>query len=138
MQEKDFRDFESHSRAYKGDKCSVAMVLPSESDLVTVCGISQLDPPWRSFWCPATRYGGLCPSLVKLYINIHTLKLSPGTVHCKHCIVPQFTLMRMIYIYIALFIPMDLRVPHRLKYPRLYHSDVSWLWCEPARQDKCT
>lgn len=60
------------------------------------------------------------------------LKLSPGIVLCKHCIVPQFTLMRMIYIYIAPFIPMDLR----LKYPGLHHSNVIWLRCEPARQGK--
>lgn len=31
-------------------------VLPSEPDLVIVCDISQLDPPWKSFWCPATRH----------------------------------------------------------------------------------
>lgn len=59
-----------------------------------------------------------CSSLVKLYVNIHTVKLSPGIVHCKHCIVPQFTLMRMIYIYIAPFIPMDLR-DSQTKIPRV-------------------
>lgn len=104
-----------------------------------MCDNSQLGPPWRrSFWCPPTGQRRLCSSLVKLYINIYTLKLSPGTVCCKHHIVPQSTLMRMIYIYIAPFIPKDLRVPHRLKYLRLHHSNASWLWCEPARQEKCT
>ena len=104
-----------------------------------MCDKSQPGPPWRrSFWCPATRQWWLCSLLVKLYINIYTLKLSPGTVRCKHRIVSQFTLMRMIYIYIAPFIPKDLRVPRRLKYPRLHCSNVSRLWCEPARQEKCT
>lgn len=66
------------------------------------------------------------------HMHIHFLKLSPGIVHCKHCTVPQFTLMRMIYIYIAPFIPMDLRVPHRLKYPGLHHSNVS----QPGRTNE--
>lgn len=65
-----------------------------------------------------------------IHMHIHFLKLSPGIVHCKHCTVPQFTLMRMIYIYIAPFIPMDLRVP-QTKIPR-----ASSQQCEPARQDK--
>lgn len=44
----------------------------------------------------------------------------------------------MIYIYIAPFIPKDLRVPHRLKYPRFHRSNASRLWCQPARQEKRT
>lgn len=46
--------------------------------------------------------------------------------------------MRMIYIYIAPFIPKDLRVPHKLKYSLIHRSNVSWLWHEPARQEKRT
>lgn len=75
---------------------------------------------------------------MKLSINIDALRLSAGTVRCKHRIVPQFTLMRMIYIYIAPFIPKDLGVPHRLKHSPVHRSNASRLWCEPARQEKRT
>lgn len=57
-------------------------------------------------------------------MNIHALELSPGTVRCKHHIVPQFTLMRMIYIYIAPFIPEDLSAS-QTKMPALHRRNVS-------------
>lgn len=74
-------------------------------------------------------------SVVKLHINIQGLKLSRGTVRCKHRIVPQFTLMRTIYIYIAPFIPKDLRVPHRLNTHGSGAARRAGLWhSQPGRK----